>query len=74
MKTHGIVRFWNDEHGWGVIDSEDTPGGCWTHFSHLVMPSYSTPTAGDIVELDWEAFEQDGYAYRATEVRHRAKD
>ena len=26
---------WHDDQGWGVLDSPDTPGGCWAHFSHL---------------------------------------
>jgi cold shock CspA family protein len=26
--TEGRVREWDDEQGFGVIDSDDTPGGC----------------------------------------------
>lgn len=69
MRTHGVVRFWSEEHGWGVIDSEELPGGCWAHFSHVAMSDYRTLSAGDNVGLEWEAFEQDGYAYRAIEVQ-----
>ena len=29
----GVVRFWHDDEGWGVLDCPSTPGGCWTHFS-----------------------------------------
>ncbi|ALO65413.1 hypothetical protein NHF46_23215 [Arthrobacter alpinus] len=27
MTTTGAVRIWHDEEGWGVLDSESTPGG-----------------------------------------------
>jgi len=27
--TRGVVRDWNGVAGWGVIDSSQTPGGCW---------------------------------------------
>lgn len=40
MRTQGTVRFWLDEEGWGVLDSPDTPGGCWTHFSHVLTAGY----------------------------------
>ncbi|KIA74436.1 MULTISPECIES: cold-shock protein [Micrococcaceae] len=69
MKTQGVVRFWNDEHGWGVIDPVPTPGGRWAHFSVVEVAGYRSLTAGEKVELDWEAAEQDGYAFRAISVR-----
>lgn len=28
MVSHGDVREWNEDEGFGVIDSPDTPGGC----------------------------------------------
>jgi cold shock protein len=62
----GTVRFWSDELGWGVLDSDETPGGCWVHFSALRMPGYGRLTAGARVRFEWEAAEQDGYSYRAT--------
>jgi CspA family cold shock protein len=61
------VRFWKAEDGWGVIDSSDTPGGCWAHFSHLV--GFGHTPAGQEVTFDFEAAAQDGYRFRATEVR-----
>ena len=69
MAAQGIVRVWNDEEGWGVIDSEETPGGCWAHFSVISVSGYRTLHTGQTVALDWEAGEQDGYSYRALEVR-----
>jgi CspA family cold shock protein len=65
MATIGTVREWRDEHGWGVIDSADTPGGCWTHYSSLAVAGYRTLAVGQAVELEWEAPGQDGYPYRA---------
>jgi CspA family cold shock protein len=62
----GTVRFWHDELGWGVLDSDETPGGCWAHFSKLRMPGPHNLAAGGRVHFDWEAVEQDGYSYRAT--------
>ncbi|GIH21576.1 cold shock domain-containing protein [Rugosimonospora africana] len=52
----------------GVIDSDETPGGCWVHFSHLVMEGFKALDPGQGVELTWVAASQDGYAYRAVEV------
>ena len=39
MPTSGTVRVWHAEEGWGVIDSAETPGGCWTHFSAVRAPA-----------------------------------
>ncbi|MBA3419206.1 MAG: hypothetical protein ACR2KO_01140 [Geodermatophilaceae bacterium] len=68
MATVGTVREWRDGEGWGVIDSADTPGGCWTHYSQVAVPGYRSLPAGQVVELEWEAPGQDGYPYRAVRV------
>lgn len=68
MTTVGEVRQWLDEDGWGVIDSADTPGGCWVHFSRIAVPGYKSLDPGQSVELEWEAAEQDGFFYRAVRV------
>ncbi len=65
MTTRGTVRFWLDGDGWGVIDSAETPGGCWTHFSHVRSAGYRSLAVGQEVELEWEADGQDGYPFRA---------
>ncbi|MBB1255499.1 cold-shock protein [Streptomyces alkaliterrae] len=64
------VREWHDEEGWGVLDSPETPGGCWGHYSVLRMDGFRTLTAGQRVELRWEdpGFRQDGYPYRAVSI------
>jgi CspA family cold shock protein len=71
MSTLGTVSQWSDDEGWGVIASPDTPGGCWASFSHLGMPGYRSLEPGEIVEFEWEEGEQDGFAYRALQVRPR---
>ena len=59
---------WHPDEGWGVIDSADTPGGCWTHFSAVLVPGLRTLDAGALVEFTYEAAGQDGYPYRAVEA------
>ncbi|PWJ54567.1 Cold shock protein, CspA family [Quadrisphaera granulorum] len=65
-RASGVVRVWHDEEGWGVIDAPQTPGGCWAHFSVVLVEGYASLTAGQCVELEWEAARQDGYDFRAT--------
>lgn len=65
MATTGTVRLWLDAEGYGVIDSPETPGGCWTHFSAVVVDGYRTLGPGQTVTLEWEVARQDGYDYRA---------
>lgn len=59
------MRFWLDEEGHGVIDSPETPGGCWTHFGAVAVAGYKSLQPGQPVILEWEKARQDGYAYRA---------
>lgn len=64
------VREWHEEDGWGVLDSPETPGGCFSHFSDIQMTGFRTLSPGQQVGLEWEApgFEQDGYVYRAVSI------
>ncbi|WP_432570132.1 cold-shock protein [Kineococcus sp. SYSU DK005] len=64
MSTRGVVRDWHDEQGWGVIDSPETPGGCWVHFSAAVSTQDGL-RPGQEVAFTYERGEQDGYRYRA---------
>lgn len=68
VKAQATVRAWDDEQGWGVLDSAVTPGGCWTHFSALDFDGYRSLTPGRRVHLTAEAADQDGYAWRAVRV------
>ena len=70
--AEGTVRVWHDELGWGVLDSPETPGGCWAHFSQLAMPGFHTVTPGQTVSFTFEAADEDGFAFRAVSVRPSA--
>ena len=63
-----VVRVWHAENGWGVLDSPDTPGGCWAHYSHIEMDGYKRLENGQVVQLQWEAPGQDGFDFRAVRV------
>ncbi|HEX5985792.1 MAG TPA: hypothetical protein VFY86_04680 [Nocardioides sp.] len=82
--TTATVREWHDQLGWGVLDSPETPGGCWTHFSDIETCwlgfvdggeayEYKGLTAGEVVDLEWESPGQDGFDYRAVRVRRRTQ-
>ncbi len=64
-----VVRVWNEDEGWGVADCDQTPGGCFVHFSHFAGEGYKVLHVGQRIDLECERFEQDGYQYRATVVR-----
>ena len=64
----GVVQSWNNEQGWGVIESPETPGGCWCHFSHLAMDGYRALEPGTLVEFLFEPGEQDGYHFRVVQA------
>lgn len=72
----GIVASWSEEEGWGVIESEETPGGCWAHFTHVLAggDEYRALTVGQVAPFAYEAAEQDGYAFRAVWVASLAPD
>jgi CspA family cold shock protein len=70
MANTGTVREWDTDEGWGVIDSVDTPGGCWAHFSSISgMTGYLSLTAGQQVSFTFEQAREDGYGFRAVDVR-----
>lgn len=69
--TVGTVRLWRGEEGWGVLDSAETPGGAWTHFSEVVGEGFRILTPGQAVEFEYENADQDGYDFRALNVRGR---
>ena len=68
-RTTGVVGVWHPEEGWGVIESDATPGGAWVHFSEFRGgAAYRSATPGTRVEFDWEPAHQDGFAFRASDV------
>lgn len=68
VAVDAVVREWHSEEGWGVIHAPETPGGCWAHFSHIVIPGYRALSPGQAVTLEWEVVGQDGYSFRAVRV------
>jgi cold shock protein len=68
MTSVGRVRVWHEDDGWGVIDSEETPGGCWAHFSSALVAGYRMLGTGQQVRFTFEVAAQDGYTFRAVEV------
>lgn len=69
--TTGTVRSWNDEEGWGVLDSDATPGGAWAFYSEIVGTGFRDLVPGQTVEFQYERASQDGYDYRANNIRVR---
>jgi CspA family cold shock protein len=66
----GVVRYFDDQDGVGVIDSPDTPGGCWCHYSNVDIPGRKTLFAGQSVRFTFEeGVEQDGFVFRALTVQ-----
>ena len=68
MASHGHVREWHADDGWGFIDSEVTPGGCWAHYSSVVMDGYRSLSISQAVTFTFEPAGQDGYSWRAVAV------
>ncbi len=68
--AEGVVAWFDDEEGWGVIDAAEVPGGCFVHFSEIHMDVYRSPAFGQRVIFRFERAPglQDGYAYRALDV------
>jgi CspA family cold shock protein len=70
MDSVGVVREFHPEDGWGVIDSAQVPGGCWVSFAAIRVDGFRELTPGQPVRFAFEGVaDQDGYRYRATEVR-----
>lgn len=68
MAVLATVRRWNTHRAWGVLDSPETPGGCWAHLSSIARPGPWDVQPGDEFVLEWEHARQDGFAYRAVRM------
>jgi CspA family cold shock protein len=64
----GVVREFRLDQGWGIIDGSDVPGGCWVHFSAIVMDGDRRLTPGQWASFRAEAADQDGFNFRALKV------
>ncbi|MCO5992022.1 hypothetical protein [Actinoallomurus rhizosphaericola] len=72
----GQVVSWDAEAGWGVLTSPEVPGEVWAHFSAIRLADpggYRVLCPRESVLFTWEEADQDGYSFRAVEVR-RASD
>jgi cold shock protein len=69
-RVGGVVRDWDDEEGWGIVDTIETPGGCFVHFSAIVGTGYRNLHAGERVTLTFAGpgLHQDGYDCVARQV------
>ena len=67
----GIVKFYRAEKGWGAISSDELPPGrdAWVGFSAIDMTGYRYLEAGEPVEFDYVAAQQDSFNFVATRVR-----
>jgi hypothetical protein len=68
--TLGTVIRWDDGRGGAVVESSDTPGGCWAEAS-VVQHSTSGDgklRAGQVVELDWTDVAAEGLPFSAVRV------
>ena len=74
MSTPGEVRVWHDEEGWGVIDSPETPGGCWAFYSTVAIAGFQKLSDNQLVEMEWESAQQDGFDYRTLRVWPRGEE
>jgi len=70
VPSRAVVRDWSAEDGWGVLDCDQTPGGCFAHFSAIEAAGYRVLSPGQVVDLEWEepGFLQDGLRFRAVRV------
>ena len=66
----GVVKWFDPDEGWGVLEAPEVPGGCFVHFSSIEMPGYRQLHAGQRVRFSFErpGFLQDGHSYRALAV------
>jgi cold shock CspA family protein len=68
MASEGVVRAFDADQGWGVIDGPEVPGGCWVSFAAIAADGYRELSAGQRVSFRAEAASQDGFAFRAVKV------
>lgn len=75
--TRAVVREFDGNEGWGVLDAPEFPGGCWVFFSAIEMDGFRMLHEGQQVAVEYVDLvaeygpdaEQDGYRYRAEWVK-----
>ncbi|MFY2787523.1 hypothetical protein [Rhodococcus sp. MALMAid1271] len=75
--TRAVVREFNGDEGWGVLDAPELPGGCWVFYSSIEGSGLRTLSPGQYVTVEYvdlvaefgPGADQDGYRYQAERVR-----
>ena len=71
----GIVKFWRDDKGYGVIEAVDTaPWDIWSSFSAIEAIGFKSLTVGERVEVTYHRANQESYRYVADRVRRVSQD
>lgn len=70
-RSAAVVRRWSPSLGWGVVDCEDTPGGCLVRLAAVSPQEAPQLRAGQPVDLEWESASEQGFAFRARRVTLR---
>ena len=72
--TLGTVVRWDDARGGAVIESPETPGGCWADAGVVVHSTGGGGElrAGQVVELDWTDAGAGGLPFSALRVVPRS--
>jgi CspA family cold shock protein len=72
--TLGTVVRWDDARGGAVIESSETPGGCWADASVVVHSTSGDHAlrAGQVVELEWTDVAAGGLPFSALKVVPRS--
>jgi len=69
-KTIGVVKYWRDDKGYGVLASEATaPWDIWCHFAQIDAPGYRSLFTGEQVAIVYRRADQESFRYVAVHVR-----
>ena len=71
LKARGTVKFFKADKGWGGDQLQRGTGGrdVFVHFAVIEADGYRAFDAGDIVDLEYIAAQQDSFDYVATGAR-----
>lgn len=73
--VHGMVQYWKESGGWGLLTSPDVNGVVKVVRAHLRASGLTNLDEGDEVEFEWEACGQILQAIRVRRVSdHETKD
>jgi cold shock protein len=64
----GVVRTWSEDDGWGVVESAQTPGDVFVHFSAIEMDGYHFLTPGQKVAFTAQPMDIEGCSWQAESV------